>query len=72
MVYANLIICYPFNVYTVVTEQTTILDQSEEGLVVKAKCNREQLTDTNKMYALKILTNYYQEISTVTKVKMLS
>ena len=35
---------------------------------MKAKCRREELTDMNKTYALKILTNYYQEISTVTKV----
>ena len=47
----------------------SLLDQSEEGVVVKAKCKREELTDMNKTYALKILTNYYQEIATVTKVK---
>ena len=46
----------------------TLLCQSEEGVVVKAKCKREELTDMNKTYALKILVNYYQEISTVTKV----
>ena len=48
--------------------QISLLAQSEEGVVVKAKCKREELTDMNKTYALKILTNYYQEISTVTKV----
>ena len=35
---------------------------------MKAKCEREELTDTTKTYAIKILTNYYQDTSTVTKV----
>ena len=37
---------------------------------MKAKCERVELTDTSKMYAIKVLTNYYQEMSTVTKVRI--
>ena len=49
--------------------QISLLNEGDEGVVVKAKCEREELTSTNKTYAIKILTNYYQDTSTVTKVK---
>ena len=48
--------------------QICLLSEGDESVVVKAKCEREELTDTNKTYAIKILTNYYQDTLTVTKV----
>ena len=48
--------------------QISLLNERDESVVVKAKCEREELTSTDKTYAMQILTNYYQDTSTVTKV----
>ncbi|XP_065885174.1 uncharacterized protein [Dysidea avara] len=47
----------------------SLLNEGDESVVVKAKCQHEELTDTNKIYAIKILTNFYQDTSTVTKAR---
>ena len=35
-------------------------EADEEGLVVRAKCTKEGLPNPDRIYAMKILTNYFQ------------